>query len=138
MAKLDELERRLIGVDITFWPIHERVLRSRVRLGHLHEEMSKGPDWRVDYWYTGIELVEALWWEIRAIGFLRRWPKGKQSKDKTTESALLDLLDDKPNANTKDALVHLNVERPGHGLRRKSITVALSKARKKHAKKLSG
>lgn len=128
LQHLEEILERLADVDISFWPIHERVLRSRVHIRHTEAEFRKSGGQSLDT--VRLELINALWWEIKAIGFLRI-PRGGRQHGATgpTDKILQAFLEENPDATTDTLRYHLKKVRPNYGLTDDSLTVAISRAR---------
>jgi hypothetical protein len=126
--RLQEMNARLAGVDAGFGPIRDRVARSRLQIRHIQDELaeSRGQEFNA----VRLEVINLLWWEIQAIPFLRKRLGRKPGATGKTQKLVRELLTENPNATTTDAVVRLNLKQPGHGLKRRSITVAKSKAKK--------
>lgn len=136
LERLEKMLKRLPPVDIfqkateaADQAIQVRTLRSRIHIGYVYDQVVDSSGQHFDA--VRLELINALWWEIQAIGLLRKYAKGRRKGAiGDVQKVLRSLLEEKPAVDTHYAESHLNRKLPDHGLKRKSITVALSKARK--------
>jgi hypothetical protein len=104
--RLDEMLNRLAVVDMKFWPIQERVLRSRSHISHVKEQVMETKGQHVDF--VRIEVINALWWEIRALEILRKYPRKKRGTIGKNQKHLRALLEERPDASAHDAFRYLN------------------------------